>query len=409
MFNILWNVYVFSTTYMALDEFDPAKCVIDGPDANITLRNEDKWILSRVNSLAKEVGEAINDVHFHLATRAINNFILEDLSRWYVRLIRGRTWVESDDPDKLGAYYSLYTTLNTLIHLMAPITPHLSEEIYENLVKNLDDEAVESIHMDDWMYDDALIDEELEAKMDYVRDVIEAAARARDVARYKLRWPVSDITVVSQDEGILESVSYLEDVIKDQSNTKELITASEFENLTFIAKPNLKTLGPRLKGDMGIVQKFFAQAKADGIGNSIKDSLDSTGKYVVRGEDREGNLKEIELSNTKITPEILSEAMARELIRRIQDMRKDMDLDVEANIGVMVNTNAEFKELVEKQSDLISEEVRAKSLVIFDGEACEVCTLKGTEENVDDDISVEYSKEWIIEDNKVIISVVKLI
>ena len=163
--------------------------------------------------------------------------------------------------------------------------------------------------------------------------------------------------------------------------------------------------------------------------------MDSTGKYVVRGEDREGNLKEIELSvddvlyetelpddvvsaefaggnvfvNTKITPEILSEAMARELIRRIQDMRKDMDLDVEANIGVMVNTNAEFKELVEKQSDLISEEVRAKSLVIFDGEACEICTLKGTEENVDDDISIEYSKEWIIEDNKVIISVVKLI
>ncbi len=435
MFNIFWNVYVFSTTYMALDEFDPAKCIVDGPDANVTLRNEDKWILSRVNSLAKEVGEAINDVHFHLATRAINNFILEDLSRWYVRLIRGRTWVESDDPDKLGAYYSLYTTLNTLIHLMAPITPHLSEEVYENLVKNLNAEAVESIHMDDWMYDESLIDNELEAKMDNVRDVIEASARARDVARYKLRWPVSDITVVSQDDEVLESISSLEDIIKDQSNTKEVITATEFENLTFIAKPNLKTLGPRLKGDMGIVQKFFAQAKADGTGNSIKDSLDSTGKYVVRGEDREGNLKEIELSaddvlyetelpddvvsaefaggnvfvNTKITPEILSEAMARELIRRIQDMRKDMDLDVEANVGVMVNTNAEFKELVEKQSDLISEEVRAKSLVIFDGEACEVCTLKGTEENVDEDISVEYSKEWIIEDNKVIISVVKLI
>ena len=179
---------------------------------------------------------------------------------------------------------------------------------------------------------------------------------------------------------------------------------------------------------------IFAQAKADGIGNSIKDNLDSTGKYIVRGEDREGNLKEIELSaddvlyetelpddvvsaefnggnvfvNTKITPEILSEAMARETIRRIQDMRKDMDLDVEANIGVMVNTDAEFKELIEKQSDLISEEVRAKSIVIFDGEACEVCTLKGTEENVDEDISVEYSKEWEIENHKVIISVVKL-
>ena len=94
---------------------------------------------------------------------------------------------------------------------MAPITPHLSEEVYENLVKNLDADAAESVHMDDWMYDESLIDKELEAKMDNVRDVIEASARARDVARYKLRWPVSDITVVSQDEGILESVSYLED------------------------------------------------------------------------------------------------------------------------------------------------------------------------------------------------------
>ena len=98
--------------------------------------------------------------------------------------------------------------------------------------------------------------------------------------------------------------------------------------------------------------------------------------------------------------------MARELIRRIQDMRKDMDLDVEANIGVMVNTNGEFKELVEKQHDLISDEVRAESLVIFDGDACDVCTDKG--EGADEDISVEYSKEWVIEENKVIISVVKL-
>ena len=432
MFNIFWNVYVFSTTYMALDDFNPDNCILEGPDANVALRNEDKWILSRVNSLAKEVGQNINDVYFHLATRKIYNFILEDLSRWYVRLIRGRTWVESDDPDKLGAYYSLYTTLNTLIHLMAPITPHLSEEVYENLVKNIDSDAIESVHMDDWMFDEELIDHELEAEMDNIREIIEAAARARDVARYKLRWPVSDITVVSQDEAILESVKNLEDVIKDQSNTKEVLRATEFENLTFIAKPNLKTLGPRLKGDMGIVQKFFAQAKAEGIGNSIKAELDSTGKYIVKGEDREGNLKEIELSaddvlyeselpddvvsaefdggnvfvNTKITPEILSEAMARELIRRIQDMRKDMDLDVEANVGVMVNTDAEFKELVEKQSELISDEVRARSLVIFDGTACEICTDKG--EGADDDISVEYSKEWDIEGHKVIISVVKL-
>jgi len=433
MFNIFWNVYVFSTTYMALDDFNPEKCIIDGDNSNISLRNEDKWIISRVNSLAKEVGENIDNVHFHLATRAIMNFILEDLSRWYVRLIRGRTWVESDDPDKLGAYYSLYTTLETLIHLMAPITPHLSEEVYENIVKGVKSDAVESIHMDDWMFDEDMIDTELESKMDDVRQIIEAAARARDIARYKLRWPVSDITVVAQDEKVLEGVRYLEDVIKDQSNTKEVLTATEFPNLTFIAKPNLKTLGPRLKGDMGIVQKFFAQSRQDKSGNRIKEELDSTGKFIVTGEDKEGNLKEIELSsedvlyetelpgdvvsaefdggnvfvNTKITPELLSEAMARELIRRIQDMRKDMDLDVEAHIGVMVNSSDEFKQLVEKQSDLISDEVRANSLVIFDGSACEICTVKPDEE-VDEDISVEYSKEWKIEDEKVLISVVNL-
>jgi isoleucyl-tRNA synthetase len=215
----------------------------------------------------------------------------------------------------------------------------------------------------------------------------------------------------------LESVANLEDVIKDQSNTKEVITATEFENLTFIAKPNLKTLGPRLKGDMGIVQKFFAQAKADGTGNSIKDSLDSTGKYVVRGEDREGNLKEIELSaddvlyetelpddvvsaefdggnvfvNTNITPEIKQEAMARELIRRVQDMRKDMDLDVEANIDVCVETTSEFKDLITPQSEFISHEVRAKSLTIVDSEIC--------------DKTSDYEKEWDIEGEKVVISI----
>lgn len=434
MFNIFWNVYVFSTTYMALDDFNPENCVVDGSDSNVALRNEDKWIISRVNSLAKEVGEDINNVHFHLATRKINHFILEDLSRWYVRLIRGRTWVEANDPDKLGAYYSLYTALETLIHVMAPITPHLSEEVYENLVKNVKVNPKESIHMDDWKFNEELIDIELESKMDDVREIIEAAARARDVARYKLRWPVSDITVVAQDENVLDGVKYLEEVIKDQSNTKAVLTATEFPNLSFIAKPNLKTLGPRLKGDMAIVKKFLATANEEGKGNSIKEELDLNGKYIVKGEDKEGNLKEIELSsddvlydtelpddvvsaefeggnvfvNTKLTPEILSEAMARELIRRIQDMRKDMDLDVEDNIGVMVNCTNDFKELVEKQSDLISDEVRAKSMVIFDGTACDICTDKGTEEHADEDISVEYSKEWKIEDEELIISVVKL-
>ena len=401
MFNILWNVYVFSTTYMSLDNFNPLNLSED----DMILRQEDKWIISKSNSLIKEVGRDLEDLFFHKATRKINNFILEDLSRWYVRLIRGRTWVESDDPDKLGAYYSLYTALVNLIKVISPIAPHVSEEIYENLVKGVNPEAPQSIHMLDWEYDEDAIDKELEAKMDVAREVIEASIKARDMAQYKLRWPVSDITVVSQDENVLKAVSELTDIIKDQSNTKEVYSASEFEKLSFNAKPNLKLLGPKLKGDMGKVVKGLKTAN----GNEIKALLESEGKVEIEGIEltAEEVLFDSELPddfvssefeggnvfvNTNITPEIRQEAMARELIRRVQDMRKDMDLDVEANIIVSVETSSEFKDLIVPKSELISHEVRANSLIVTDGEEC-----SGESDG--------YSKEWDIEGEKVIISI----
>ena len=401
MFNILWNVYVFSTTYMSLDNFNP----VDLKEDDMILRAEDKWIISKANTLVKEVAEDLDKLFFHKATRKINNFILEDLSRWYVRLIRGRTWVESDDPDKLGAYYSLYTALVKLISVLCPIAPHICEEIYENLVKGVNPEAPESIHMNDWGYDEDAIDEDLEAKIDVAREVIEASIRARDMAQYKLRWPVSDITVVSQDENVLNAIEELKDIIKDQSNTKEVFCASEFDKLSFIAKPNLKILGPKLKGDMGKVVKGLKMAD----GNQIKADLDANGIVTIEGIEltSEEVLFDSELPddfvssefeggnvfvNTNVTLEIRQEAMARELIRRVQDMRKDMDLDVEADINVDVETSTEFKDLIVPQSEVISHEVRAKSLIITDSEEC-------SKESKD------YTKEWDIEGEKVIISI----
>ena len=401
MFNILWNVYVFSTTYMSLDNFNP----VDLTEDDIVLRLEDKWIISKANTLVKEVAEDFEKLFFHKATRKINNFILEDLSRWYVRLIRGRTWVESDDPDKLGAYYSLYTALIKLISVLCPIAPHVSEEIYENLVKGVNPDAPESIHMNDWGYDEDAIDEELESKMDVAREVIDASIRARDIAQYKLRWPVSDITVVSQDEDVLKAIEELTDIIKDQSNTKEVLCASEFEKLSFNAKPNLKTLGPRLKGDMGKVMGALKQ----GDGNQIKADLEANGSITIEGHELSSDdiLFDSELPddfvssefeggnvfvNTNVTLEIRQEAMARELIRRIQDMRKDLDLDVEANINVDVETSAEFKDLIVPQAEFISHEVRADSLIITDSEECSKD-------------SKDYTKEWDIEGEKVIISI----
>jgi len=259
--------------------------------------------------------------------------------------------------------------------------------------------------MIDWEFDADAIDENLESKMDVAREVIEASIRARDMAQFKLRWPVSDITVVSQDEDVLKAIDELADIIKDQSNTKEVLCSSEFEKLSFIAKPNLKILGPKLKGDMGKVVKGLKESD----GNQIKAELDENGCVTIEGIEltSEEVLFDSELPddfvssefeggnvfvNTNITLEIRQEAMARELIRRVQDMRKDLDLDVEANIDVSVETSAEFKDLIVPQSEIISHEIRARSLIISDSEKCS-------------DDSENYTKEWDIEGEKVVISI----
>lgn len=417
MFNILWNVYVFSTTYMSLDEFNPENC--SEKDNTMVLRDEDKWIISKANSLAKEVEDDLNTAFFHQATRKINSFILEDLSRWYVRLIRGRTWVEKEDPDKQGAYFGLYSALEILIKTIAPITPHITEKIYENLIQGVKSSQI-SIHMEDWKYDKKAIDSDLEKKMDIVRDIIEACARARDVAKYKLRWPVNDITVVSNDDKVFEAVNHLKSVIKDQSNTKDVITTAEFENLKFIAKPNLKTLGPRLKQDMGIVKNFLK----DSDGNKIKKDLEANGKINVKIATKDDEEKIFELSsddilfdnelpdnvvsaefeggsvfvNTQITPEILSESMARELIRRIQDMRKDLDLAVEANIDVKLQTSSKFKDVIANQLEFIANEVRSKDRKIaFDNIDID---------NTDETSTNQYNKRWKIEDEDIIVQLI---
>ncbi|MGZ7046721.1 MAG: isoleucine--tRNA ligase [Methanobacterium sp.] len=401
MFNILWNVYVFTTTYMALDNFNPTLYT----EKDLKIRDEDKWITSRVNSLAKDVTEALNSLYLHKATRAINNFILEDLSRWYIRLIRGRTWVEKEDPDKLGAYYTLYNSFKLLIKLMAPITPHITEEIYQNLVKGVEIDAPESIHMENWEFNEDLILKNLEENMDIVRDIIEACSRGRDVARYKLRWPVKEIVVVSEDEKVLEAVKSLKTVIMGQANTKKIEVTDEFKNLKIIAKPNLKTLGPKLRGDAPKVKQKLEEED----GAKIKSDLESAGIYEVEFGDKTIELRkddiifETELPenlvsadfdsgsvfiDTELTDEILSEAMSRELIRRIQDMRKDLDLDVEANILVFIESDEGFKNLIEPFLDFISHEVRAKELSFDFQEG-------------------DYTKAWKIEDENLKISINK--
>ena len=401
-FNILWNVYVFSTTYMSIDNFDPTKC----DENNLNFRKEDVWIISRINSLILNVGEDLKKLLFNKATRKINDFILEDLSRWYVRLIRGRTWVESDDPDKLGAYYTLYHVLKNLIMVLAPIAPYVTEEIYQNLVRGVETEALESVHMLDWTYDKDDIDEELEENMDYVRQIIDASAHARDVARHKLRWPVTSITVVSEDENIIRACESLEDIILEQANTKKVITSNVLENAISIVKPNMNILGPKLRGDLGIVKKHFENIEGDVVKLAIENSgsytIDTGEKEIVLTSDEilfESELPEnivgTDFDNgsvyvdVEVTPEIYSEAMSRELIRRIQEMRKDLDLDVESNINVCVDCSSELENVIGDYISVIASEVRSNKIIFED-----ISSDEG------------YIKEWSIEEHnlKIMIS-----
>ncbi|MBQ6218384.1 MAG: isoleucine--tRNA ligase [Methanosphaera sp.] len=398
LFNILWNVYYFSTTYMSLDNFDPTA----HNKEDLKFREEDLWIRSRVNTLIKSVGEDFEALVFNRATEKITDFVLEDLSRWYVRLIRGRTWVESDDPDKLGAYYTLYYTLKDLIRVLAPIAPHITEEIYQNLVRGVEKDAPESVHMLDWEYNAEEIDAQLEENMTHIRAILEASAHARDVARYKLRWPVQNITVVTEEDKVKTAIESLEDVLLEQANSKKVTIETELEDAIVIAKPNMSILGPKLRGDLGRVKKYFEQDDVDA--SIILDEVTTNGEYTIHFDDKDITLVEEEILfekdvpenlvscdfeggsvyvDTQVTPEIYSEAMSRELIRRIQDMRKDLDLNVEANIQVMVECSEDFKEAVLPHQDYISNEVRTEKI-----EFANITSDDG------------YTKEWKIEEEQ---------
>jgi len=390
---------------MSIDNFNPTLY----KEEDLKFRDEDRWIISRINTVAQEVTEAFDSLYLHKATRSINEFILEDLSRWYVRLIRGRTWIEKEDPDKLGAYYTLYHVIKQLITLLCPIAPHITEKIYQNLVLGVEHDEPASVHFLDWKFDEKLMDQDLERDMDVIREIIEACARARDIARYKLRWPVKEVVIVSEDPRVLKAARNLNHIIMEQANTKELLSSNNFKNLKITAKPNLKTLGPKLREDVPKVTS--ALGGVDGA--EIVNTLELEGKYMVKVDGKPieltaddilfdtelpKNIVTAEFENgsvfvdTELTREILSESMARELIRRIQDMRKDMDLDVEANIQIFIDCSDQFSDLIKAFLGFISNEVRAMKFVF----------TKDLNE-----VSGDYTKIWNIEDDEVGITIKK--
>ncbi|MEE8402262.1 MAG: class I tRNA ligase family protein, partial [Candidatus Hydrothermarchaeaceae archaeon] len=301
-------------------------------------KTEDLWILSRLNSTIKAVTEGFETFNAHSATRALRDFIVEDLSRWYIPLIRQRTWIEKDDPAKISAYMALYEVLTKLTTVMAPISPHITEEMYRNLSG-----AHESVHFESWiMCDEKAIDLRLEEHMNVVRKYVEAEAAAREKSGVKRRWPVLESYAVSIDKESAEAMEHLRGVIETATST-----------LSF----EVKAPGWKIPEAYSTVDFEFGTVAI----------------------------------NTEKTDEILARGYSREVVRRIQQMRKGEDLDIEAFIKANVEVEDDIANLLERQRDYISTETRAEVLNIASN-----LEHEGTE------------KEWDINKNTFRISISKL-
>jgi isoleucyl-tRNA synthetase len=335
--------------------------------------------------------------------RAINEFVLEDLSRWYIQLIRPRTWVEADDPDKLAVYRVLYDVFVTTAKVIAPFMPHLAEEMYQNLVRNVDVNAPATIHLCDWPeVDESLVDTDLEAEMKAIRSIVEASSNARQKVGRKLRWPVSRIIVNPQDENTVAAVDRLRYVLMDQTNSKDVEVTGIGESwgeLGVESSPNPGAIGPVFKGDAGKVNAAIGSmdamelkkglaggemeiALADGTKVTITEKMvnfSETLPEAVASADFAGGVVFVDAN---LTREIESEGYSREVIRRIQDMRKELDLEVDENIKAHIQIDDErVLDLVLDFENYIAKEVRANILVI----------------GIDVDTTGDLVKDWNVE------------
>ncbi|GAB6878735.1 isoleucine--tRNA ligase [Halorubrum gandharaense] len=360
--NIFWNVFRFPLEYMELDGYDPADADLSDGELAVV----DEWVLSRLQSVEQEVADAWDDYRVSDAVNALVEFLTQDVSRFYVKAVRDRMWEESDSASKRGAYATLATVLDETVRMLAPIAPYMTERMYQTL-----DGSATTVHELSYPEpDEGLLDADLEHDVAVLRDVEESAANARQQAGRKLRWPVPRIVVETGDEAVAEAVRNLEDLILDRVNARTLEVTDGFEELVEQAEPQMSEIGPAFGADaqkvMAAVQGATRAEVENGeveVDGEPVDLDDSMVEYVAEPPE---HLSAAEFDggavyvDTSLTPDIESEGYSRDVIRRIQEMRKELDLDVEARIRVGVDVDDErIAGFVEEHADLIAEEVRA--------------------------------------------------
>lgn len=368
----LQNTYAFFVLYANIDQFNP----LEHPLEKATLSLMDRWILSKLNTLVKQVDDDLANYRIPEPTRAIEKFA-EDLSNWYVRRSRERFWGKGMEGDKEAAFITLYTVLKTLSGLLAPFMPFMAEEMYQNLVRTVDSSAPESIHLTDFpAYDPAKIDPEMEKQMDALVEVIQLGRSGRNTACIKVRQPISTLYV----KGAAFGCDYVE-LAKDELNVKEVVFTDDAKDFTtYNLKPQMKTLGPKYGKLLGQIREYLANQDGNTVvdafkaGQSVNFMLGDS-EIVLTEEDvltepvsKPGFMAESDQNitvvlNTNLTPALIQEGFAREVVSKIQTMRKEADYQVSDRIKVAVQTASQpLKEAVSAQSTMITASVLALTL-----------------------------------------------
>ena len=369
----LWNTYAFYVLYADIDNFDPTKYTLDYEKLSVM----DKWLLSKLNTLVKTVDEYLNNYKITETARALQSFT-DDMSNWYVRRCRERFWAKGMEQDKINAYMTLYTALITLSKISAPMIPFMTEEIYQNLVRSVDKSAPESIHLTDFpKVNEEFIDKDLEVSMDEVLDIVVLGRAARNSANIKNRQPIGNMYVKA--ENVL-SPFYVE-IIEDELNVKAVEFKDDVEEfVSYSFKPQLKTVGPKYGKLLGKIKealtnldghKAMQELNTDGALN-----FDFDGEKVVLGRDdllietakndnfvTEADNKVTVVLDIRLDDALLEEGFVRELISKIQTMRKEAGFEVVDHIVLSQSGNERIAEIIKKNEAVIKNDTLADEIV----------------------------------------------
>ena len=394
----LWNTYAFFVLYADIDNFDPTKYELNYDQLPVM----DKWLLSRLNTTVQAVDNDLANYKIPEAARSLQEFV-DEMSNWYVRRSRERFWAKGMEQDKINAYMTLYTALVTISKAAAPMIPFMTEEIYQNLVRSVDKDAIESIHLCDFpKVEEAWINKELEDDMEELLKIVVLGRAARNTANIKNRQPIGTMYIKADKE----MGQFYTDIIADELNVKEVKFANDVESfISYSFKPQLRTVGPKYGKLLNGIRTALAEINGTEAMNELRSTglltLDINGNKVELSEEdllietaqTEGYVTEADgdisvVLDTNLTPELIEEGFVREIVSKVQTMRKEAGFEVMDKIHIYAKDNDKILELMKNHKEEIMSEVLAEDMTL------------GTTDG--------YVKEWNINKEPVVLGVAKM-